>query len=550
MKNLKLGELLVNDHLITQEQLDDALEIQREVHKKLGQIFIEMQLISENELLTVLADKLGFHYSEQPLSLVENGIQDVVSSEFVRANKILPLYIKNGTLYAATNDPLDFATFEDLSMITGLDTRPIVSPLSKIEQGIGVVYSFTDENISEADKLSIQEEQLMQRVDSAPVVKLVNQIISNAQSLNASDIHIEPEEDVTKIRYRIDGILSDQMTLKKELHDLITTRIKIISGMNIAEKRSPQDGAFRIQTDFLRIDIRASSIPTPKGEKIVLRLLGSDRNVQYELSKIDISDTIKDKLRKISQVPNGILLLTGPTGSGKTTTLYSLLHEIATRERSVVTIEDPVEKQFDGITQVQVNPRAGLTFATGLRSIMRQDPDVIMVGEIRDTETATIAIRAAITGHFVLSTLHTNDAIASIARLVDMGVEPFMVASSVKAVLAQRLVRKVCPHCATKEETSPEDRRLLGDPNLTHTMKGGGCERCDHTGYLGRSAVFEIVFVDEVIQDMIASGAKAQEIREYAKTQDSQFLQDDILRLVREGKTTVQEARRILFSID
>lgn len=550
MRKMKLGEILVSENLVTLEQLNEALDRQKTLKKKLGQILIEMNAISESEMLVVLARKLEYDYTEQPLSVLEQGVKEIVPQDFVRSHNVLPLYIKNGTLFVATSDPLDFITLEDLSMLTGLDTRPVVSPKGRIEQGISSLYSYSEATGSEESVADLREEALMQRVDSAPVVKLVNTIIGNAYNLNASDIHIEPDDSTTKVRFRVDGMLSEQMVLNAEMHDLITTRIKIIAGMNIAEKRSPQDGAFRINTDAIRVDLRVSSIPTPKGEKVVLRLLGADRNITYELDRIDLSQKIKDKLRKISQVPNGILLLTGPTGSGKTTTLYSLLHEIAKPERSVVTIEDPVEKQFDGITQVQVNPKAGLTFAAGLRSILRQDPDVIMVGEIRDSETASIAIRAAITGHFVLSTLHTNDALSAIARLIDMGVEPYMVASSVKAVLAQRLVRKVCPHCAETVETSPEDRRLLSDTELYTTMKGGGCERCEHTGYSGRMAVFEIVFVDDTMQSMISNGASAHEIKEYAKTQDSQFLHDDILRLIREGKTTVQEARRILFSID
>ena len=550
MRRLKFGEILVEENLITDAQLQEALNRQKTVRKKLGEILIDMRIISENEMLVALSKKLKFQYEDNPVQFMDASVRDLVSQDFAQNNKILPLYIENGTLFFATNDPLDFVTMEDLSMIAGFDTLPVISPMNTIEHGLNVLYKI-DVTTNDITQLTDQdEEDLMRRVDSAPVVKMVNNIINSAYGVNASDIHIEPEEDATIIRFRVDGTLSQHMVLQRNLHELIVTRIKIISNMNIAEKRKPLDGSFRHTADYTEVDIRVSSIPTPLGEKIVMRLLGADRNIKYDLDTIDISEESKQKLRDLSKVPNGILLLTGPTGSGKTTTLYSMLNEISTPEISIVTIEDPVEKQFDGITQVQINAKAGLDFASGLRSILRQDPDVIMVGEIRDSETASIAIRAAITGHFVLSTLHTNDALSSVVRLIDMGVEPYMVASSIKAVIAQRLVKKNCGHCSAQVPLANEDRILFNDSELTHYMKGGGCEHCNNTGYAGRIAVFEIVFIDETFQNMISDNASMAELKSYATSQGTKFLKDDVIRLIIDGKTTPEEARKILFSVN
>lgn len=550
MRRMKFGEILVEEQLITDAQLQEALNRQKVDRKKLGQILIDMRLITETEMLLTLSRKLKFQFEDNPAKYIDMSMRDLVFQDFSQQHKILPLFIEDGTLFFATNDPLDFTVMEDLSMLTGFDTLPIISPMSAIDHGLSILYNVGD-NVEDLElEVDEDEESLIKRVDSAPVVKMVNNIINNAYRVNASDIHIEPEKEVTRIRFRVDGSLSEHIVLKKDLHELVSTRIKIISGMNIAEKRKPQDGAFRFNAEYTQVDIRVSSIPTPLGEKLVLRLLGADQNIKYDLDSIDINEASKEKLRAISKVPHGILLLTGPTGSGKTTTLYSLLNEISTPDISIVTIEDPVEKQFEGITQVQINAKAGLDFASGLRSILRQDPDVIMLGEIRDSETAAIAIRAAITGHFVLSTLHTNDALSSIVRLIDMGIEPYMVASSIKAVIAQRLVKKVCAHCAEEIALANEDKILFNDSGLTHEMKGGGCERCNHTGYIGRVAVFEIIFIDETLQDMIADNATMAELKSYVVSQNTHFLKDDVIRLIKEGKTTIEEARKILFSVN
>ena len=550
MKKVKLGEFLVSEGLITEEQLYEALTKQRGSDKKLGQILVDDSVIDETTMLRALAQKLNFSFTENPLGQVNDTAKDLVSETFIKERGILPLYIHEGFLYAAVSDPLNFVALEDLAAITGFNTVPVVAQSSRIDDALNALFSYTDEPESQRSDVNEEEQELMDRVDSAPIVKLVNGLIHAAFLDNASDIHIEPEAMTTRIRYRVDGILHEKKVFKKEIHDLVITRIKIIAGMNIAEKRVPQDGSFRTSVDGLPLDLRVSSIPTPLGEKIVMRLLGADRNITYKLDKIGLDPEIEKILREVSRIPNGIILLTGPTGSGKTTTLYAMLHEMATDEASVVTVEDPVEKQFEGITQVQINTRAGLTFAAGLRSILRQDPDIIMLGEIRDSETASIAIRAAITGHIVLSTLHTNDALSAISRLKDMGVEGYMVASSVKTVIAQRLVRKVCAHCKVARETTLEERLLMKDDTLTHVFEGAGCEVCQGSGYKGRSGVFEIVFVDETLQQMIVDNKTTKEMHAYAQTKETLFLMNDALKLVKNGTTSIQEATRILYSVD
>lgn len=550
MKKVKLGEFLLSESLITEENLKEALERQQLVRKKLGIILVEMGAIDEADMLMALAKKLSYKYTDAPLNLIEESAREIVDESFIRDRNVLPLYIKNGFLFVATSDPLDFVVLEDLTAITGFSTLPIVTTQTKISQAINSLYSYVEEVEETEESVSQKDAEIMERVDSAPIVKLVNQLIHNAFSENASDIHIEPELNNTRIRYRVDGILSEKTVLKKDIHDLVITRIKIIAGMNIAEKRNPQDGSFRVTIEGVSLDLRVSSIPTPLGEKIVLRLLGADRNITYKLDKIGLSPEIEAILRDIVKIPNGIILLTGPTGSGKTTTLYAMLNEIATVERSVVTVEDPVEKQFEGITQVQINQRAGLTFASGLRSILRQDPDVIMLGEIRDSETATIAIRAAITGHIVLSTLHTNDALSSISRLKDMGVESYLVASSIKVVIAQRLVRKLCKHCKVQRQTTLKERLLIKDEKLSVTYDSKECEKCNHTGYSGRTAVFEIVFVDEQLQQMIVDNTPHRDMKLHAAQNGALFLMDDALKLVKNGTTSIQEATKILYSVD
>lgn len=562
MKVVRLGQVLVEEKIITEEQLAEALNRQKTIKKRLGNVISDLGYANERDILKALAQRLQVEYVDSPIFMIELDVVKLVPESLAKKYNIVPVNIKSGALTIATNDPLDFACLEDLGMITGLEIKTVVSPLSEIEKAINRVYSrrSADEIIDDirdeygssnaivsAD--NTDDESMAERVDSAPVVKLVNNLIFDAYHQNASDIHIEPDEGTTRVRFRVDGDLQHHTEFNSEVHQLISTRIKIISGMNIAEKRIPQDGSFQFKSEFIVIDIRVSSLPTPYGEKLVLRLLGADRNIDYNLSSLGLSMYTQGIIQKALKLPHGILLVTGPTGSGKTTTLYSMLAQLADIKKAIVTIEDPIERKFKGITQIQVNQRAGLTFASGLRSILRQDPDTIMIGEIRDGETAEIAIRAAITGHFVLSTIHTNDALSTIVRLIDMGVEPFLVASSVKCVISQRLVKKICPHCKKVHNVELTDNLLLRT-ELEEAHKGNGCSQCNQTGYIGRTAVFEIILVDSKLQEMIAKGEPMEKLQEYARSNKMRLLREEVLDLIKSGVTTIEEGIRILYTVD
>ena len=563
MKAIPIGQLLVEEKVISKEQLELALIEQRTSKKRLGEVIAELGFASERDILRTLALRLGVEYVDTPLFIVELDVIRLIPEALARRYSIIPVYLRSGALTIATNDPLDFACLEDIAMITGLEIKTVLAPLPEIDRAINRVYAkkssddimgnikdeFSASYLPSMEKIDQDDVNMAERVDSAPIVKLVNSLIMEAYQQNASDIHIEPEERFTRIRFRIDGDLVVHNELSHEIHQLITTRIKIISSMNIAEKRVPQDGSFQFKNDFLLVDMRVSSLPTPFGEKIVMRLLGADRSIDYNLKSLGLSEQTLTMIDKAIRLPHGILLVTGPTGSGKTTTLYSMLAKLADPRKAIVTVEDPIERKFEGITQVQVNARAGLTFASGLRSILRQDPDTIMVGEIRDAETAEIAIRAAITGHFVLSTIHTNDALSTIVRLVDMGVEPFLVASSVKCVISQRLVKKLCTHCKTEREVESSDNILLHTQYKTAFVPVG-CSHCNNTGYSGRTAVFEIILIDSTLERMISDGATMEQLKNYAQSKNMRMLRDEVLDLITAGKTSIEEGIRILYTAE
>lgn len=561
MKSLPLGQILLEEKVITEEELSQALENQKITKKRLGATIIEMGFVEEVDIMKALARRLKIDFLENPLFSIDLDTVKLVPEQLARKYRIVPLNIREGHLNIITSDPLDFACLEDISMLTSMEVATVLSLGHEVDKCIDRVYSRRNANEiiedirSEYGDINIEistekeEAAIVERVDSAPIVKLVNSLVQEAYQDNASDIHIEPEETHTRVRFRIDGDLVEHSTFSKEIHGLLTTRIKIISGMNIAEKRIPQDGSFNIRTDFIHVDMRVSSLPTPYGEKIVMRLLGANRAIDYDMKALGLSQYSLTLLEKALHIPNGIILVTGPTGSGKTTTLYSMLSSITKPTINIVTVEDPIERRFDNITQVQVNPRAGLTFASGLRSILRQDPDVIMVGEIRDAETAEIAIRAAITGHLVLSTVHTNDALSTIIRLTDMGIEPYLVASSVKCVVSQRLIKKICPHCKAKAETQTTDSLLL-QASIAQSFVGKGCQQCKFTGYIGRTPVHEVLIVDSQFEEMITRRSSMDELRQYAKVKNMRLLKDEIIDLIEKGVTTVEEGLRILYSVD
>ena len=563
MKVVRIGELLLEEGLITKEQLAEALARQKVVKKRLGDVIADLGYADNRDILKTLAKRLRIEYMDAPLFNIELDVVKLIPEQLARKYNIVPISLKAGALLIAMNDPLDFACLEDVGMITGLEIKTVLAPSHEIEKAINRVYSKqsadniindirddykNDDEVVDMESLNA-DDSMAERVGSSPIVKLVNSLILDAYQQNASDIHIEPEESMTRIRFRVDGDLQIYNEISSDIHQHMITRIKIISGMNIAEKRVPQDGSFQFKSEFLTVDIRVSSLPTPFGEKIVMRLLGADRNISYELASLGLTKQTQEIIHKVLHLPHGILLVSGPTGSGKTTTLYSMLAQLADVKRAVITIEDPIERKFKGITQVQVNPRSGLTFASGLRSILRQDPDVIMIGEIRDGETAEIAIRAAITGHFVLSTIHTNDALSTVERLVDMGVEPYLVASSVKCVISQRLVKKICPFCKEEVDVDLADNLLL-HTNLKKAHKGKGCSHCNNTGYTGRTAVFEIVMIDSKMQELIAGKAGIEKLKEHAAEMKMHLLRDEVLDLINAGVTTFEEAVRILYTLD
>lgn len=562
MKSLPLGQILLEEKVITELELNQALDQQKVTKKRLGAVIIEMGIVEEIDIMKALARRLKVDFLENPLFSIDLETVKLVPENLARKYRIVPLNIREGHLNIVTSDPLDFACLEDISMVTSMEVQTVLSTGTEVDKCIDRVYSkrnadeiiedirseYGDVNF-EINPTQTEEAAVVERVDSAPIVKLVNSLVQEAYQENASDIHIEPEEGHTRVRFRIDGDLVEHSTFSKDIHGLLTTRIKIISGMNIAEKRVPQDGSFNVRTDYIHVDMRVSSLPTPYGEKIVMRLLGANRAIDYDMKALGLSNHTLNLLEKSLHIPNGIILVTGPTGSGKTTTLYSMLSSITKPTINIVTVEDPIERRFRDITQVQVNPRAGLTFASGLRSILRQDPDVIMVGEIRDAETAEIAIRAAITGHLVLSTVHTNDALSTIVRLVDMGVEPYLVASSVKCVVSQRLIKKICPHCKAKVEARATDNLLL-QTQLTNSYTGKGCQQCKFTGYLGRTPVHEVLVLDQTFEEMITRRASMEELRTHAKAKGMRTLKDEITELIEQGVTTVEEGLRILYSVD
>jgi len=562
MKSLPLGQILIDEQVITEAQLNQALEHQKIAKKRLGLAIIDLGFADEKDIMKALAKRLKVDYIETPLFSIDLETVRLIPEHFARKYRIVPLNIRDGHLNIVTNDPLDFTCLEDIAMITAMEVQPVLSLGHEIDKAIDRVYTRRNadeiiENIrNEYGDINIeitseQDEQAasVERVDSAPIVKLVNSLVQEAYQENASDIHIEPQETHTRVRFRIDGDLVEHSTFSRDIHGLLTTRIKIISGMNIAEKRTPQDGSFKVHTDFIHVDMRVSSLPTPLGEKIVMRLLGANRAIDYDMKALGLSNTTLALLEKSLNIPNGIILVTGPTGSGKTTTLYSMLASISKPDINVVTVEDPIERRFENITQVQVNPRAGLTFASGLRSILRQDPDVIMVGEIRDAETAEIAIRAAITGHLVLSTVHTNDALSTVVRLIDMGIEPYLVASSVKAVISQRLVKRVCPHCKQPIEPTHAEQRLLRT-ELKQAFIGKGCQRCKFTGYQGRTPVHEVLIIDSKFEELITHRASMEELRKYAEIRQMRMLRDEVKDLIEQGVTSIKEALHILYAVE
>ena len=550
-----LGEILVADGVTTPEMITAALNRMQTTGERLGEALVALGAVTKDDVLKALAVQNNLPYLfrgelPSPLPVVKN-----LSPKYLRQYVVCPIAVEGGLLTVATADPLNPMIVDDLRQSTGLDVRIVVSPGEGILEAIDRTYDGAATPLQRIVE-GLEEERgpegeedvnhLRDMAFEAPVIRLVNLLVENAIAAEASDIHIEPFEDTLRVRYRIDGILFDQESPPRRLRDAVTSRIKLMAEMNIAERRLPQDGRIRVSLHGRRVDIRVSTIPTVHGESIVMRLL--DRaSVFLPLEKLGFgSDTLKH-FEALIQRPHGILLVTGPTGSGKTTTLYAALEKINSPDRKILTVEDPVEYQLKGVNQIPVKPKIGLSFATGLRHIVRQDPDVILVGEIRDLETVDIAIQAALTGHMVFSTLHTNDAPGAIPRLQDMGAEPYLIASVLEGVLAQRLVRRICQVCRAPETPSAADIEALGveaPPGVT-LYRGLGCDECRNTGYRGRTAIYELFTITEDVRSLILRRASSREIRRLAVEAGMTTLRMDGWSRACEGVTTVEEVLRV-----
>lgn len=563
MKNIPIGQILVENGFLKEDQLEEALEKQRsEPGKKLGDVLLELGYVSETQLAQALSIRLKVPFIDLTTTKIDIEAVKKIPEAIAKKNCCVAFQMNDSRLTVATDDPINFYIFEELKVISGMEIHAMIATRTAINETISKAYSqqtvsnvmdnLNKEYNNATDNVIQDDPESGERVDNAPIVKLVNTIVETSFRMNASDIHIEPFKDRTRIRLRVDGELIEQMKVKPAAHNSLITRIKILGGMNIAEKRIPLDGRFGMTIDGVNLDVRVSTIPTVYGEKCVIRLLSTADEKTRKITDLGMTLYNYEMFKQIIRCPHGVMLVTGPTGSGKSTTLYATLGELSKPNVNIVTVEDPCEKKIDGVNQVQINAKAGLTFAAALRSILRQDPDIVMVGEIRDGETADIAIRAAITGHLVLSTLHTNDAASTILRLVDMGVAPYMVASSLVGVIAQRLVKLLCPECKEKVMlTDPADLRLVGKTEPVEICKAhyGGCRSCHNTGYKGRTAIHEIIVSSNDIKELISSGATAEQIVAQAEKNGTKLLRSNVTDMVLAGTTTLDELVKATYSV-
>ncbi|NOZ63909.1 MAG: type II/IV secretion system protein [Caldiserica bacterium] len=549
MKSLK--EFLVGEKFITPEEWEKA-EKEAKNQRRVDEVLLEKGVVDEYTLLQAFSALLDIPYKEEiKREEISSEILKTIPLPILKEKKVIPLHCTKDTLELATYDPISLDNLEELSLLSGKALRIVISPREQVEKGweelrhplarADEVFEITEEGKKEDEK---KEDDLLDLAHKPPIIKFVNLVLYEALKMRATDIHIEPLEKGGRIRYRVDGILHEISTPPPHYLPAIISRIKVMSNLNIAERRLPQDGRFWIKQEGEEIDVRVSIIPTLWGERVVLRLL--HRAQLLSLEELGLEKDNFQRLKELITLPNGIILVTGPTGSGKTTTLYSALTRINSPDKNIITIEDPVEYQLNGVAQIQVKPSIDLTFANGLRSILRHDPDIILIGEMRDQMTAEIAIRASLTGHLVFSTLHTNDSASAITRLIDIGIEPFLVSSSVRAIIAQRLVRKICPHC--KVETSvdtAEWKSLTTLPPPSNTWKGKGCKKCLGTGYLGRTGIYEILTIDNRIRKMITERVESHIIKEEAKRRGMKNLLEDGLIKVKKGITTLEEVLRV-----
>ena len=537
--------MLMERRQIAQEDLDRALEIQKERSDKLGKILVDLGFIAMRDVLAALSEQLGV-----PLAVLDGPPPSApelegLSPRFMRQCHFIPVALDDSAVTLAMADPLDFETISAVRGFCGLKVKTALAAEQEILDAIDKYYGESEQSQPFGAEFESAEagenlEHLRDMASEAPVIRLVNAMIAQAVEKRASDIHIEPFEKEFRVRYRIDGVLLNQEPPPRELKAAIVSRLKLMAKLNIAERRLPQDGRIKLKILGREVDLRVSTLPTLFGESLVMRLLDRSTGEFYDLRRLGFDNHMLARMEHYTELPHGIFLVTGPTGSGKSTTLYSALKRINIPDKKIITIEDPVEYQMDGINQIHVNPAIGLTFASGLRHIVRQDPDVIMVGEIRDRETADIAIRAALTGHFVYSTLHTNDAPSAISRLTDMGVEGYLITSSLVGVLAQRLVRVICGHCKVSAGNA-----ITPDGETIETFRGAGCEQCSGSGYRGRVGIFELMDLNDEIRKRIMSNEDASQITAAARRNGMRNLREDGWMKVQDGQTTVQELMRV-----
>lgn len=566
MAYARLGDLLVSAGLINKQQLAEALLSQKNSGKRLGDVLIDERYITEMQLAEALSTQLGFDYVDLSRVSIPAEMTKVIPRNLAKKYSVVPIQVKGDDLYLAMADPLNFIALEEVKKATKKNVFPLVATSSAVERTIAALYGSEGarraiEDLKEemADDEAIPGTKFAVSTlgeddsTSAPAVRLINSIIERAITERASDIHLEPQEDEMVIRTRIDGLLYRLLSVPKDLQSAVIARVKVMCNMDVTERRIPQDGRAVVRVKMKEIDLRASTLPTLYGEKIVIRLLEKDSAILTP-EGIGLSGNNKKKYEKIIQNHQGVILLAGPTGSGKSSTMYTMIDQLATEHVNLVTLEDPVEYDMSGVNQVQINEKVGMTFASGLKSILRQDPDIIAVGELRDQETADITMRAAITGHLVLATIHTNDAISTLARLDDLGVEPYMAANAMKGVISQRLVRRICPYCRKKYTPTPDELKDLGlqskNAEKVSFYRGKGCPECFGTGYRGRIAVFEILIIDSRIREAIHENVSHSKLMDAVKASGFTSMQENCCKLVLQGVTTSDEAFRTLNATD
>ncbi len=560
-KKLRLGDILIQQGYLNEEQLKDALQKQRKSKQRLGDYLVNSGIVSDSEIAQALHIQLGIEIVDLRGMRIPQEVISLVSGSVLRKHNVLPIGFDENTndLILAMSDPLDMVALDDISIITNCSVEPRISTSGEINAVLDKHFG-TDEAMCAAEQYTKEKEQRMAELEAvaaeqdaelsnAPIVQLVRSIIEQAVRQRASDIHFDALEKQIRVRYRIDGVLTEKMLYDINLLPAITTRIKIMGGMDISEKRKPQDGRITVVVDRMEYDIRVSVLPSYYGERIVMRLANTNALTRRK-SELGLRPDELEVFDHILANPNGILLVTGPTGSGKSTTLYTALSELNSETVNIITVEDPVEASISGVNQVQVNPKADLTFANALRAILRQDPDIIMIGEIRDYETASIAVQASITGHLVVSTLHTNSAAASITRLIDMGVESFLLADSIVGVIAQRLVRRLCPSCKKARLADEEEKQILGlekDCGDVEIYEPCGCQMCSETGYYGRIGVYEIIEINQELKRIISRKGSTEEIKNQALSNGMRTLRMSASQFVLEGITTISEMMKVSF---